>query len=343
MLGEPVCITDLEEPEGMSDYLWYPYIRRRLKTMVCSYGKTGGKTTLLAHVLAAMSNDAGGRLIGHIKPARVLVLTEEADKTLWMERRDLLGIGGSVYLYFPSDLLELTWKQIVGELIGKLALSDDDGLIHAPYDLYVVDSICDVMGIEDENDTGQVTKAIKLLNPLCESGAGVLLHHHKRKAGGVRGEGIRGSTAFVNATDIIVELENVARHPRRRRLKTMTRTIAPIPEATIELSADNKTYEWVKATADIIDDLLAKDSGLTQKALQARWPGKSPAPNPETIKGVMADGVRQGRYHIEGGAGVSGDSYRYELVSWGSSLYMGNSQPTQPVPASTTREKEEVG
>ena len=104
----PVPLSRLQEETAAGDWLLFGYLRPASITLLTALWKCG-KTTLLSHLLEALSHE--GEFCGlEATPARVLVVTEEP-AALWIERRDRLGIGDHVDALVRPLKARPTWKE----------------------------------------------------------------------------------------------------------------------------------------------------------------------------------------------------------------------------------------
>ncbi len=284
-------------------YLWHPYVALGARTLLTGQPKAG-KTELLSHVIAAMAN-GGGDIAGDIRPANVLVVSEEP-RSLWRARARRLSIRQNLQLVFRFDVLNVRWLELVEQIAEAV---QEHG-----FDVVVVDTFSYFAELKDENDAAQVTQAIKALDVLSELGVAVVLIHHKRKSEGAHGTGIRGSSAFAGCADMTLELDWAA--GRRRRLSCVSR-FEETPAALLELSADRLTYTAVghdpAIRRAVIAGILAKALGSSPDQIRDQWPEQPPRPSPRTLDMDLAAGVKEGRWIVEG-AGERGDPRRYSLA-----------------------------
>jgi AAA domain/Bifunctional DNA primase/polymerase, N-terminal/Primase C terminal 1 (PriCT-1) len=224
--------SELTAPPRADEWLWRGYLPAGGITLLSALWKAG-KTTLLAHLLRALS--AGGEFLGQpIRPARVLYISEEGERH-WVRRRDDLALGDHVGFYlqpFASKPAPDLW----GSFIAQLKV---DVETHH-FDLVVFDTLAKLWPVAEENDAGSVDAALMPLWELTRAGASVLLIHHLRKSGGAEYTGSRGSGALSAFPDIIVELTRFdAGHvkDRKRVLRAKGRYDETPDELTIELDA----------------------------------------------------------------------------------------------------------
>jgi RecA-family ATPase len=229
----------------------------------------------------------GGALCGlRVRPAKVLVVSEE-DQSLWVRRRDRLGIGSHVHVMvrpLPRTNDHARWQRFLRHLAAEVK-RHGIGLV-------VFDCLSNVWPVADENDAALVAAALDPVRRLLvgETGAAVLLVHHARKADGSEGVSARGSGALAAFVDTLVELR---RHDprsysdRRRVLSGLGRYEETPAEIVMELSADGKEYVRVGSKAESIvsdkqrrqaredraDDarVLAAVDALTERHGHATW------------------------------------------------------------------------
>jgi hypothetical protein len=102
--------------------------------------------------------------------------------------------------------------------------------------LIVIDTLAAFWRVEDENNAGGMTKAIKpLLNLARMSGACILLIHHNRKSEGSHGDEIRGSGALFALADIAMVMK---RHEMdiQRKLVALSRYFEIPKELILDLT-----------------------------------------------------------------------------------------------------------
>lgn len=189
-------------------------IIRGASHLLSGYPKTG-KSTLLAHV------------VGEWKAERVLWLSEEPQQK-WEERLARL----------PEDYARLSLAICLALGYPRAALLErvrqgDEGVV-------IIDG-SKLLGIADENDAAQVSKALTPFIAACrERGATLIVTHHTRKGGGDEGEEHAGSHAFLAVVDVgLVYRRDPHGHRRRRVLAGLSR-FSDIPDLLLELQEGDR-------------------------------------------------------------------------------------------------------
>lgn len=182
-----------------------------------------GKTTLLAHLLAALSRGEPAFLGRPLAPARALVVTQEADP-VWLQRRRELGLCPRAVFFqrgrggwpqpFRGRPGAKEWAGPCAHLAAEVA--------RLGLGLAVIDPLADFWPVRDENAAGEVTDAVLPLREVAHAGAAVLLLHHPRKAGGQGGAAHRGSVQLAALADVLLEL----RRPRGAALADPRRVLS---------------------------------------------------------------------------------------------------------------------
>ncbi len=310
---QPILLSQLGEGAPIS-WLWDGYLAVGFITLLTGLWKAG-KTTLVAHLLKLLGD--GGELAGAVKPARVLVVTEE-NGGLWRRRRDDLGIGDHVHLLprpFRVRPKLALWESFTLHVADLVAGSG--------YRLVVFDTVPSFWPVTKENDASEVIAALTPLHAVADAGTAVLLTHHPRKGDAGEGQASRGSGALPGFVDVIVELRRYApgeRSDRRRTLTAYSRFDETPTEAVIELGDDGYRCVGTQADAkqadrlDAIPDLLPHDPpGVTAEDLLKSWPDTGPAkPGKRTLQLDLKRGAELTRWLLAG-TGTRGDPLRYRL------------------------------
>jgi hypothetical protein len=317
---QPVPLSQLGESEPIP-WLWDGYLAVGFITLLTGLWK-GGKTTLVAWLLRLLAE--GGELAGAVKPARVLVVSEE-NNALWRRRRDELRIGDHVHLMprpFHVRPKLSQWESFA------LHLAE---LVHTGgYTVVIVDTLPSFWPVVKENDASEVIAAMTPLRAVAETGAAVLVTHHPRKGDAAEAQASRGSGALTGFVDIIVELRRHDagnREDRRRVLTGYSRFEETAPEAVIELGDDGYRLVGTKADARQADrlaaiaELLPPDPpGITADELLSTWPDTGPAkPGKRTLQLDLKAGAQAGRW-AQLGTGTRNDSFRFTAGDMGGGL-----------------------
>lgn len=286
------------------------YVARGALTELVGRAKAGGKSTLVAHALAALLD--GRAFLGlPTMYGPVVLLTEQAGPSL----RELLARAS---LLERDDLRILTWSEARGAawpdvVAAALAVAQE---IHAA--LLVVDTLPAFAGIrgDSENDSGAALEAIAPLQAAAASGLAVLVVRHERKGGGEVGESGRGSSAFSGAVDVVLRIarqENPVR-PTVRVLAALSRFAETPDELVVELTdagyvvlGDQAAVALAEARAGVLATIDAAPDGPTLDELYAELvPPARKTTIQDAVLALLEDGViaRTGR-------GRKGDPFRH--------------------------------
>jgi hypothetical protein len=230
----PISVAG-KKPNCTLEWLWEPYIAARQMNTWCGVPKAG-KTTVLAHVLAAMCRGeqefAGHRLV----PTSTLIVTQEPPAT-WEDRRVRLSLNdrvvkvlesvdGSPDVLFPP-IQWTDWSEL-SEYIAARVKAEGIGLV-------VFDLISTYWPVTDENDATQVKRAMRHLSPILQAGAGVLGLFHTPKDGRKTS---RGSNALEGESDVFIVMQEMEGKRRRftRRNRIGTAELAGMGSEVLELT-----------------------------------------------------------------------------------------------------------
>ena len=306
---DPVPASQIAKSGNRICWLWHGFIAIGSTTLLIGLWKAG-KTTLLKHVVKMM--DAGGDLAGKIRPARVLLISEESSQ-LWHRRCRELGIGDDVHFVFrpfKGRPTHIHWERFVDRLAEEVKTKK--------FNLVVFDTLAAVSPIEDENDAAQMYRVLLPLHRITEAGAAVLLTHHPRKGDGSEGRASRGSGALTGFVDIIVELRRLGgSQPRQRELRTYSRfdesPAAVIIELTDEGYISCGTKDDASATVrrkQIQRMLVNCPGGIDPESIHEKWPNDGiPKPGIRTIRRDLKEMKGVARTS----SGVKGDPHRFYL------------------------------
>jgi hypothetical protein len=264
--------TLLDQPEDEARaWVWDEYLAEGCLALLAAKPKTG-KSTLVYELVGKVAD--GKPFLGRAtKPGKVVVLALEEHKRDVRKRLQRLGLAHpeNVLIHVgPLADTASTYHQLT-EFIRQYGVT-----------LVIVDTLNTFWTVQEENDAGQVTVAVKPLLTLArETGAAVLLVHHARKSEGEYGDEIRGSGALFSLLDVALILK---RHEveNQRKLTAMSRYAETPAELLIELrdhgyeslgdpAAVGKSAKLAKLEAALADfpqdvETLAKTAGVASKA-----------------------------------------------------------------------------
>ena len=116
--------------------------------------------------------------------------------------------------------------------------------------LVITDSLSRYWAVEDENDSVQVTRAIRdIRNLALETDAAVVLIDHTRKSGGEDGNDVRGSGAKTASVDVAVSFKRDRGQDNRRVLDAISRSGETPRKLVVEYEAGG--YRAVGLQADV--------------------------------------------------------------------------------------------
>jgi hypothetical protein len=297
-------------------WLWHGYLAAGNVTLLVGQWKAG-KTTLLSVLLARLG--VGGVLASQaVRPARAVVISEEADD-LWADRIERLGIGHHVHLVgrpFRGRPTREQWQQLIDSLVERHRTHG--------FEVLVIDPLAVFLPARSENDAGTMLDVLLPLQSLTRFGVGVLILHHPRKGPTVAGQAARGTGALTGAVDILLELElmgGAADDDRRRRLTGYSRHRSTPRRLVIELTADGADYvslgdyaghefedNW-RVLVGVLEDATKK---LTRAEILAQWPADFAKPVGMTLWRWLDQAVREGRVRMEG-TGRRNEPFKYWL------------------------------
>ena len=180
------------------------------------------------------------------------------------------------------------------------------------------------MPAEREKDSGAAIAVMEALTRAADAGRAVVALAHTRKGGGEDGEGVRGSSAFAGAVDVILEIDK-ADDTRQRTILALSRfpdtpgtTVIELTEAgeyllvsrdDERLSAQTLAHRS-RADADkrAILDALASGEPLTRAELE----DAVGAPSRQWYA-VLEALVKNGPV-TRTGAGRKGNPYRFQIL-----------------------------
>jgi hypothetical protein len=303
----PVPISRLSG-ETHLNWVWEGFVADGLITDMYGLWKAG-KTTLIAALLVKMAE--GGELAGRpVRKGRVLVVTEEPGAT-WKRRAADMGIQDNVEIIsrpFKMRASPSEWEKFTGYL---------QGISHG-YDLIVFDALPNLWPVNQENEAGEVLRALAPLQG-CSKKAAILLIRHPRKGDGAEATAGRGSGAVSGFVDIIVEFRRY-----RSDEKSDTRRVLSVfsREQTFEcvVEWDGKTgYRCIGEKAEasqedrvvVVLNILTEHPGSTTEEVLANWPpGPIPKPGRATVQEDL-DKALELESVARTGEGVKGSPFRW--------------------------------
>lgn len=313
------CLTPVTQLAQHTEppWLWRPYLAPGATTLLTGQWKSG-KSTLLSELLLGITTGTG--LCAGATPTTVAVLSEEANGH-WARRRDALGLGAKVLLCHRAkggrpDRSE--WEKLCEQLGSRVAQGEVGAV--------VVDTLAAFWPAEEENDAGEVTRALAPLKAITSAGAALLLIHHPRKQALDSWMSARGSGVLSGFPDVLIEF---GRYPAasitttQRLLKCVSRYPDAPPEAILNFEggryvmAGTPEHVGSEALAErVLAQLPSQEPGVSTKDLLAGWnPG--PPPAQRVVERVLGGLVEDLKVHVAGG-GVRGDPRRYRRTGFDS-------------------------
>ena len=145
---------------------------------------------------------------------RILWISEEPD-SVWADRADMCD---EIYEPIPWDNLTLVdaLSGTPAELLVVAARFEGE--------VVIIDTVREVCGIESMRDDDAVHRAMSpWLRTLRDKGITSIYVAQHRKAAGEHGQRVMGSVTLPAKFDVVLELEEVEGHDRRRRLTARRR------------------------------------------------------------------------------------------------------------------------
>ncbi len=299
---------------GEVSWIAEPWVARGSITELAGKVKQAGKTTLLAHLVAAVLD--GCEFLGRPTTRTPVFWLTEQNPTSFRQvlRRAGLLNRDDLHVLFWHETLGIPWEEVVRAVLAE-AQRQGAGLL-------AVDTLGQFAGLkgDTENSSGDALAAIQPLQAAAAAGLGILVNRHERKGGGEVGESGRGSSAFSGAVDVVLVLRRPEGQPRPtiRQIVALSRFDETPPELLIELRADGyvalgtakdiahrearqailREAPTDQADALTIDELLERISGMKRTVAQ------------KALAELVQDSLLR-----RIGAGVKGDGYRYLRVA----------------------------
>jgi hypothetical protein len=275
-----------------------------------------GKSTL-AFAAASACATAATRFLGQpLLPSPVVYVSEESAGTLVHKMPDSERLR---ILTRENAWPKPPWPELVAAAVAE---AKRVGAL-----LLIVDTLPHWAALppEREKDSGAALQTMERLLEAAAGGLGVLALAHTRKGGGEEGEGLRGSSAFAGACDIILELDRVPEAPRQRVVLSLSRY--PQTPGTLVVEMDD-TGEWRVVSSDeersdaqtiakrnraasdrqALTDALGQGDPLTRAELEESLGVPS-----RQWHSILDEAVKAGQVSRIG-AGKRGDPYRYEIL-----------------------------
>lgn len=238
----PRLISELSTDQISLDWIWDGYIAKEYTTLLSAKFKSG-KTTLVSQLLKCIEKErslAGQRCHN----TKILILSEETD-WLWADRREKVGFKGDsawvVCKPLKTKPSSVEWENYLKQQ-AKFCRDNQIGLV-------IIDTLADFWSVNNENDASEVGKALKPLNYIKETGAGVLLIHHNRKGatGGDKEntdfESSRGSSAIAAVCDILMDFTKLQGDSQNtQRLLKATGRFGKVTTSEVVISLVNGEY-----------------------------------------------------------------------------------------------------
>jgi hypothetical protein len=324
---DPVPISHLTTTAASKlTWIWDGFIPDRSVVLMTALWKSG-KTTLLGHLLAAMSAGQQEFCGRTLRKCKVLILTQEPDM-IWNGRREKFGLSDDVVCFqrgpngsprpFVTRPSRLQWEGFTGHLAQVVK--------EKHFDLVVIDPLADFWSVEDENSAGQVTVALNPLRQVAEAGCSVLMLHHPRKSGGDGGTAHRGSGQLAAHVDVLIEFRRQGKEAETRRRKLHAKgRMDMADDLTIELTDNGYVIvggstvaaQNQQATGTAFSpfvQLLPSDGGwATSKELAQGWAEKgdrSDGQATRVLREQLNAAARTGLIHREG-TGAKNAPYRF--------------------------------
>ena len=237
-----------------------------------------GKTELMAAVILPWLR------LGH----RILWITEEPD-SVWADRADMFD---EIYEPVPWDNLTLVDAMSAppSELL-EVATSFEG-------DVVIVDTVREVCGIASMKDDDAVHEAMGPWLRCLRGRTSIYIAQH-RKAAGENGERVMGSVTLPAKFDIVLELEGVDGHERRRRLTARRRRRATAPlvyemddDDRIVAIPDARSRTRVEVAAVVLSIIKATEDKLSTAEVASRM---SPRPSRDTVLRALTAHAEAGR------------------------------------------------
>jgi hypothetical protein len=277
-------------------------------TLVVLDGKPkAGKSAFVASLVSAVLE---GRpfLDRPTMKTPVIFLTEEGKVTF---RRGLVraGLTEATSLHIPlhQDVRGASWTDIMGRVAGMCAVTGAK--------LVVIDTLA-MFEPSAEGSASKGKEAVDPLHQLKNTGVGVVVTRHQRKAGGIVGDSGRGSSALTGHADIVLALSKPDGHGGN------TRVITASSRFQEEIPARRVVERRDRVYVDLGDvDVTAGEAELAVLALLSPDPALAVAVDDllaivglkKTAERAVLERLLKAEKVVATGAGTRGSPRRYHL------------------------------
>ena len=224
--------------------------------------------------------------------ARLLItwVTEEAD-SIWSDRADAFE-----ELYEPVPWEGLTLVDALSAPPAALL----NCVASREADVVIVDTVRECCGILSMRDDDAVRGAVSpWLRRLRDGRRTLIFVAQHRKAAGERGERVEGSVALPSMFDVVIELEAVEGHERRRRLTSRRRRsqVAPLvyemdTEDRLVVIPDARSRSRVESEAAALAVVNASAEPISTAEVRRQM---TPRPSPDTALRILGELAKNGR------------------------------------------------
>lgn len=312
---EPRAIGDLRVTEEQLRWIWQGYLAPGMQTLFTGLWKSG-KSTMLAHLLAALGGNASTFAGLPVQQTKVLVVSEEGERQ-WVQRRDELQISNMVHIItkpFLGNASDSEWGALLQYCAQQIAMNE--------YGLVIFDSLPNLWSVRNENDNAEVKRAVVGMNQLTEAGAAVLMAAHPAKIDTTVGKSTRGASQLMTMVDVLVEFRRMSESDlsdTRRVLSALGRFDETPPELVLQFMPGygydvlgSKAQAAQQARKAILWDILPLAApGWTVADILADWPDSAAKPAKHTLaadlRWLSSDGVEVQKT----GAGTTRDPFCY--------------------------------
>lgn len=196
-----IPFNDLPDTYQDEDWILKDFFCKGGLFNLSAYNKTG-KTAFLTCFYKAMADGNETFIDKKIKPAKVLHISEEYERSWIKKKNDFKKASVDIAMnpFKKSNNVE-EWRQKL-EIVLKICKEKD-------YEMVVFDTIDQFWGVQDENDSVDTSTNIEALRILTKEDICVVSVLHTRKNGGVVGKDTRGSGAINDKVDGIISFNRL--------------------------------------------------------------------------------------------------------------------------------------